>query len=283
MRLLALLIGIMLLAACTAAASAPGIAAAAAPSTNLSPKPVTAMPDKAIFDIYLLIGQSNMVGRDTSTLEQQVDDPRILAFNSDNQWVVAREPITPKVGTIAVGMGPGISFAQTMLKSDSSRRIGLVACAVGGTPLSRWVKGGDLYEAAIARVKRALPAGTLKGVLWHQGESDSDAQANAETYKVRLTQMFKDLRTDLNAPNLPIVVGQLGEYLTVDKHPYVNTVRDVLRHMPDTLPNVGYADARDLTDKGDQLHFTAASQVTFGTRYAQAMLQLTAHATSGKN
>ena len=101
------------------------------------------------------MGQSNMVGRDTSTLAGQVDDPRILAFTAENEWVVAREPITPQVGNIAVGMGPGISFAGAMRKADAGRAVGLVGCAVGGTPLRRWVKGGDLYEAAVARAKRA--------------------------------------------------------------------------------------------------------------------------------
>ena len=124
--------------------------------------------------------------------------------------------------------------------------------------------------------RRRRAAGTIRGVLWHQGESDADAQANAETYKARLTQMFKDLRTDLNLPELPIVVGQVGDFLPVEKHPYVETVRAALRGMPEALPRVGYADAKGLTDKGDALHFTAASQVTFGTRYAEAMLTLQA-------
>jgi hypothetical protein len=268
MKLLSHVLLLLVLVACVAAAPGAGPAA----GRGVGAPPAT----RPALDIYLLMGQSNMVGRDTSTLAGQVDDPRILAFTAENEWVVAREPITPQVGNIAVGMGPGISFAGAMRKADAGRAVGLVGCAVGGTPLRRWVKGGDLYEAAVARAKRAAAAGTIRGVLWHQGESDADAQANAETYKARLTQMFKDLRTDLNLPELPIVVGQVGDFLPVEKHPYVETVRAALRGMPEALPRVGYADAKGLTDKGDALHFTAASQVTFGTRYAEAMLTLQA-------
>jgi peptidoglycan/xylan/chitin deacetylase (PgdA/CDA1 family) len=226
------------------------------------------------------MGQSNMVGRDTSTLESQVDDPRMLSLNADGKWVVAREPIHPQVGRIAGGMGPGTAFAREMLKADPKITIGLVPCAVGGTGLNRWVKGADLYENAVARAKVAAQSGVLSGMLWHQGESDSDAEKNAQTYEERLTKMFQDFRADVGMPDLPIVVGQLGEFLPVDKHPYVETVRSVLRHIPEGVPHAGYADTKGLTDKGDQLHFNAASATELGKRFATAMQALAKSAAS---
>lgn len=250
-----------------------------ASSTTPAPAIVTPPAQKDRFHIYVLMGQSNMVGRDTSGLASQVDNPRVLALNADGQWTVARDPIHPQVGRIAGGRGPGIPFTQEMLKSaDPGVTVGLVPCAVGGTPLRRWTKGkgGDLYEKAVSRAKIAAEAGIIKGVLWHQGESDTEKQENAESYEARLTQMFKDFRTDLGQPDLPIVVGQLGEFLamTPTKYPYENTVRAAIQHVPSVLPHVGYADSAGLGHKGDQLHFSADAQKEMGARFAKAMQEM---------
>lgn len=235
-------------------------------------------PAKERFHVYLLMGQSNMVGRDTRGLDSQVDNPRVLSLNNNGEWVVARDPIHPQVGRIAGGIGPGISFALEMLKGDTNITIGLVPCAVGGTPLRRWTKGkgGDLYEGAIRRAKRAAESGVISGVLWHQGESDTTEEKNAKTYEARLTQMFKDLREDVGAPDLPIVVGQLGDFLllTPEKNPYAETVRAALKQMPRALPHVGFADSACLEHKGDKLHFSTEAQRQLGVRYAAAMREL---------
>jgi acetyl esterase/lipase len=243
--------------------------AAPAPSTTPAPAIVTP-PARDSFHIYLLMGQSNMVGRDTRTLASQVDNPRVLALDGEGRWVVAREPM--HVG--GTGVGPGIPFAREMLKSAPNVTIGLVPCAVGGTPLRRWVKGGDLYERALSRAKTAAQAGVVKGVLWHQGESDTNKQENAETYETRLTQMFKDLRQDLALPDLPIVVGQLGDFLTPDRYPYVEMVRDAIGHVPAAVPGVGYAGTKGLGHKGDSLHFSAEAEKELGARFAKAMREL---------
>jgi hypothetical protein len=172
------------------------------------------------------------------------------------------------------GIGPGIPFALEMLKAAPNVTIGLVPCAVGGTSLSRWVKGADLYERAVSRAKLAAQVGVIQGVLWHQGESDTSKQKNAESYEARLTQMFKDLRQDLDLPELPIVVGQLGDFLTPEKYPYAETVRSAIKHAPSAIANVGYADAAGLVDKGDKLHFAADAENELGARYAKAMQEL---------
>src|SRR2546425_10400613 len=67
---------------------------------SASPAPVAATPptNKDSFHIYLLMGQSNMAGRDTRTPPSQVENPRVLAFNADSQRGVAQDPIHPKEG-----------------------------------------------------------------------------------------------------------------------------------------------------------------------------------------
>lgn len=231
-------------------------------------------PARESFHIYLLMGQSNMVGRDTRTLGSQAGDPRVLALNPDGRWVIARDPLHAKVGRIEPGVGPGIPFALEMLKADTKVTIGLVPCAVGGTPLRRWVKGGDLYEAALSRARAAARDGVIKGVLWHQGEADTEKRQNAETYGTRLAQMFRALRQDLGLPDLPVVVGQLGEFLTPEKYPYVETVRGAIVHVTAAVPGVGYADSKGLGHKGDSLHFSADAERELGARFAKAMLEL---------
>jgi hypothetical protein len=243
----------------------------AGPSTQPSP---VKLPPKEQLHIYMLMGQSNMVGRDTHGMDSQKDDTRILALNADGQWVVARDPLHAPNGRIAPGVGPGMSFAAEMLKADPNITIGLVPCAVGGTPLKRWVKGGDLYEKAVKQGRTAAEAGVICGVLWHQGETDGDKKDAADSYQARLTKMFQDLREDLNTPGLPIVVGQLGPFLQAAKHPYVDTVKAALKAIPSATPRVGFADSDGLEHKGDELHFNAESQRTFGTRYAKAMQEL---------
>ena len=227
-------------------------------------------PLKKNFHIYLLMGQSNMVGRDTRSLDVNTPNPHVLSLNGEGEWVVAKDPLHEDK-KIAPGVGPGLSFALEMAQADPSITIGLVPCAVGGTPLSRWVKNGDLYENALSRAKIAAQSGVIKGVLWHQGEAETSKTENADTYETRLSQMFKDLRTDLELPDLPIVVGQLGDFLKPEKHPYAGTVRGAIKHISTVVPKVGFADAAGLSDKGDNLHFSAESAKIFGTRYAQAM------------
>jgi|GEM_PF-5931251 len=128
-----------------------------------------ATSDTSKLHVYLLIGQSNMAGRGDLSNEPTPIYPRVLMFTEQNQWARAVEPLQFDKKGIA-GAGLGASFAQTMAEEHPEVTIGLVPCAVGGTPLSRWQKGGDLYQQAIVRIRSAMKAGVLQGVLWHQGE-----------------------------------------------------------------------------------------------------------------
>jgi lysophospholipase L1-like esterase len=237
---------------------------------------VVTPPAKENFHIYLLMGQSNMAGRDTQTLALQVENRRVLALNTDDQWTVARDPLHPRQGRTEPGAGPGIPFALEMLKADPTITIGLVPCAVGGSSLRSWVKGAEHYEKALSRAKNASQRGIIKGVLWHQGESDTDKKSNAESYETRLTKMLGDLRQDLGLPNLPVVVGQLGDFLTLTpaKYPYAETVRTAIKHIPTVVPGVGYVDSAGLANKGDKLHFSAEAAKELGARYAKVMQKL---------
>lgn len=230
------------------------------------------LPQQKNFHIYLLMGQSNMAGRGKVDAASAPNNPRILAFNRDDRWIIASDPLHWDKPQVA-GVGPGLAFAQAMAEGQPDISIGLIPCAVGGTPLSRWQKGGDLYEAAVKRARTAAAAGTLAGVLWHQGESDAN-EKSAPTYQERLGQMLSDLRADLGIKDLPIVIGELGEFHVARNGAPSQTINDALRAIAAAVPQVACVDAKGLKDGGDNLHFDAASQREFGQRYAKAMRAL---------
>lgn len=82
----------------------------------------------------------------------------------------------------------------------------------------------------------ALSDGTLKGILWHQGEHDSKREESARTYGDRLTQMVGDLREDIGVGQVPFVAGHLAEFLSSPKHSgkyaYCEVVDDCLTALP---------------------------------------------------
>jgi len=228
------------------------------------------LPDKKDFQIFLLIGQSNMAGRGKPLEDQdKTAHPRVLLLNKDETWIPAVDPLHFDKPPI-VGVGLGLTFAKTVADAQPEKSIGLVPAAFGGSAISEWAKGTRHYNASIARAKVALKDGTLAGILWHQGESDSDP-AKAAIYQEKLDQLVKDLRADLESPNVPFVVGTLADKAKGDGAPVINVA---LRTLADRVPNTGCAIAKDLTMSSDNIHFDAASYREFGRRYAAEWLRL---------
>lgn len=235
------------------------------------------LPPKEKLKIYLLMGQSNMAGRGVPEKEDKTPHPRVLVFTQSNQWELAVEPLTLGEPKKTPGVGPGLAFGKVMAEAHPAISIGLVPCAVGGTSLKRWVRGGDLYSNAVERAKAAAQSGTLVGILWHQGEADSASQTNAASYGERLTKMIGDIRADLNSPKLPFVVGQTGEFNYTrpgNPQPFARVVNETLKNLPNQVPFTGCALSKGLTSKADLVHFDTSSQRELGKRYAAEMLKL---------
>ena len=240
-------------------------------------KVAAAMPAKDKFDLYLLIGQSNMAGRGALEDAETISKLRLLKFSARNAWAPGTDPLhTDKPA--AAGVGLGTSFARAMADADKTITVGLIPCAVGGTPLERWVKGGDLYAQALLRARLAMKDGRLKGILWHQGESDSGSETTAHSYGARLSQMIADLRADLGAGEVPFVAGKLGDFLartSKDGKPsFWPVVNEQLASIPSRVPKTAVVESTGLTHKGDVVHFDTPSLREFGRRYAAAMKQL---------
>ncbi len=235
------------------------------------------LPPKDKLDLYLLIGQSNMAGRGILDTQQTLSRSHVFKFSARSAWAYGIEPLHTDKPPVA-GAGLGMSFARQMVEASPKSNIGLIPCAVGGTPLQRWQKGGDLYEQALVRAKAAMTNGTLKGILWHQGEGDAASEATASTYAARLSQMVKDLRADLGAGDVPFLAGKLGEFLKKegkDGQPsYWPLVNEQIASLPSLVPNCAVVESTGLVHKGDWVHFDTPSLREFGDRYAAAMKKL---------
>lgn len=224
-------------------------------------------------DLYLLVGQSNMSGRGKIEPADQVPDPHIWKLDASLKWVPAIDPLHFDKPTM-VGVGPGMSFAREVLKAEPDHFIGLIPAAFGGTSIEEWAKGGKLYNDAVARCHAAQTHGTLRAILWHQGEADA-SPAKVATYIANLQKLASDFRSDLNAPDVPIIVGQLGPFYKA-AHPFNEML---MANAPKSVPHCLCVSSDGLTDRGDQLHFDTASQHELGRRYAQAFLSLSRPAT----
>jgi hypothetical protein len=173
-------------------------------------------------NIFILAGQSNMAGRggvanntitgiatwDGIVPPQCSPNPSILKLSANLTWVLAHDPLHDDIDVNKTnGIGPGMAFANHVLDKDPNFGIiGLVPCAIGGTKISEWERGTFLYKQMMRRVQASLQnGGTIQALLWYQGESDTERQEDAKSYKAKLDKFFLDVRDDLQSPMLPII------------------------------------------------------------------------------
>lgn len=223
--------------------------------------------------IFLLCGQSNMAGRGDVEESDRRSLPRVWSMNKSSEWALATDPLHFDKPAIA-GVGLGRSFARVLTAVDPEAKLGLVPCAMGGSSLHEWVPGAPLYEAAIKRGRIALANGRLSGILWHQGEAECADQQRAESYLERFRMMIAAMRKELG--DVPVVVGQLGEFLRADKFPYAVTVNRQLARVALDVNRAAFASSAGLGHRGDEIHFDSAGFREFGRRYAHAYLGLDA-------
>jgi hypothetical protein len=230
-------------------------------------EPAFVPPAKGKFKVFLLVGQSNMAGRGKVEPEDQKPHPRVWSLDKRGRWVPAVDPLHFDKPNVA-GVGLGTTFGRTVADAYPGDVIGLVPCAVGGTSIDQWSSAAakGLYADAVRRAKVALKDGTLAGILWHQGEADAK---RAEDYPAKAAKLFADLRRDLDAEGVPVVLGTVGEFYA--SHEAIN---DAIRAAAKAVPNAACVEVTGLTHKGDKVHFDAASYREMGRRYAAAWAAL---------
>ena len=231
---------------------------------------------KEDFHLYLLVGQSNMAGRGKVSDADRKPMKRVVMFKKNQSWAPAVEPMHFDKSIAGTGLGRtfGIQIAETFPEVQ----IGLIPCAVGGSPIRTWVPGGyhsqtksHPWDDAITRAKAAMQHGTLKGILWHQGESDSNVK-DAPAYEYKLHDLIARFRKELGAPDVPFIAGQMGIFAERPWSDAKKQVDKAHRDLPKKVHNTAFVSAEGLAHKGDNVHFSAASFRTFGHRYAKAYL-----------
>jgi hypothetical protein len=237
-------------------------------------------------DLYLLIGQSNMAGRGTVELQDTVTFPRVFTLNKNNEWVPVRDPI--HFDKSVAGVGLGRTFGIEMTKANPDAVIGLIPCAVGGSSIDAW-KPGSYFEQTKTypwddmekRLKIAMKSGTVRGILWHQGESDSNPE-KCYSYKEKLEDLIQRVRTLAGNPDVPFVAGEFGRFkIKSNKKQYsdikpspAEVVMQSTKAVVTSDKNAAFVKSNGLDHRGDNTHFNSKSYRIFGKRYAKAMLKL---------
>lgn len=243
--------------------------------------PWTIPSDKQRFHVFLLMGQSNMSGYGHVLPEDKTPVPGIVKlptkYSGDLVWQPAAHPLHNRLSSDRFGLG--IPFAIEYSKNKPGVVVGLIPVAWGGAPIDRLKKGTPTYQDAIAKATFAKRQGVLKGVLWHQGESDTVTEANTSSYREKLHQLIADLRSDLGDDDLRFVAGNLAEfYGTAKEHSQpdrvkrIDWIRSIFRQLPSEVENCGFVESTGgASPDQHNVHFDRDSYILLGKRYAHAI------------
>ncbi|MEK6477387.1 sialate O-acetylesterase [Catalinimonas sp. 4WD22] len=240
---------------------------------------VKQMPEKDNLWVFIMAGQSNMAGRGRVEPEDTIAHPRILTINQQNEWILAKEPLhfyEPEL----TGLDCGLAFGRELIRHvPDSVSIALIPCAVGGSAIQQWLgdstfRGVQLMHNFEEKVELAKQSGHIKGILWHQGESDATDEL-IPLYPAQLTKLVNTFRTYTGDADLPVMIGELGPYtIPKEKQMRWNSINQLIHQFAASDPKVGVVSSHDLKHKGDHVHFDSESQRTLGKRFAEKYLEI---------
>ena len=239
------------------------------------------------YDVILLVGQSNMQGRGAQMLDRD-EWPGIDQFPAANKPDAGR--IVPAVdplqhtGTIieSTPASLAIPFAREYRLANPGRRVLLVPAAAGSTAFSstngmHWdwtvTSGQPLAPRAVQHCKDALaaagPSARFAGILWHQGEGDLSISSQ---YAAKLDGLINYLRSELNAPDVPVVVGQMS----MDRSYNANRAEVDAAHQqtPARVTRSAFAPSPlGLHNPGDATHFSTRALDIIGRNFYQGLMR----------
>ena len=248
--------------------------------------------------IFVCFGQSNMEGfpglqpQDTTNVDDRfqvlaaVNFPRMGRTNGN--WYAAVPPFC-RPGN---GIGPADYFGRTLVAHlPKNIRVGVVVVAVAGCKIElfeedhyqayasnapTWMKGiiktynGNPYEYLVAKAKQAQKDGVIKGILLHQGESNTGDRQWPNKVKGVYDSLLKDL--NLKAEDVPLLAG---EVVNADQKGQCAAMNPIIDELPKTIPTAHViSSAGCAAIPPDHLHFTPAGYRELGTRYGEKMLSL---------
>ncbi|MGQ7871026.1 sialate O-acetylesterase [Sunxiuqinia sp. sy24] len=236
--------------------------------------------------IFILMGQSNMAGYGELLPQDTVPLNKVWMLRgwtnkgAEFTWHQAKHPIHNRLGSDQFGLAG--AFAKKYLEKHPEVEVAFIPVAYGGAEISSLNKGTDVYADALNKAIWAKEQGIVKGILWHQGESDTVTPEKSKDYSERMKQLILDVRSDLKIDNLPFVLGNLAEFYGTgpdhdapERVKSINRVKSSLRNMPNLLPNVAFVESKGLKARQHHMvHFNRESLIIFGQRYANAFFKL---------
>ena len=249
------------------------------------------------FYIYLCFGQSNMEGQGTIEEQDKTVDSRFQVLEAVDCSNLGRTkgswyPAIPPLCRCYTGLSPADYFGRTMVANlPDSIRVGVVHVSVAGCKIELFDKdnyqtyvstitedwllniiseyGGNPYGRLVDMAKLAQQQGVIKGILLHQGESNTgDTQWPSKVKKI-----YDDLLNDLslNPDSIPLLAG---EVVNADQGGVCASMNSIIAKLPQSIPNAYVISSSGCTDAADNLHFNSAGYREIGKRYADKMLSL---------
>jgi hypothetical protein len=248
------------------------------------------------FYIFLCFGQSNMEGYPGVEQQDKTVDKRfqVLAAvdfasmgRTKGNWYDAVPPLCRN----STGLCPVDYFGRTMVANLPEKiRVGVVNVSVAGCKIELFDKdnyktysstaqswmsniikeyNGNPYQHLVDMGKSAQKDGTIKGILLHQGESNT----NDKQWPVKVKGIYDNLIKDLSlkAEETPLLAG---EVVNADQNGQCASMNAVIAELPKTIPNSYIISSKGCAARPDHLHFSAAGYRELGKRYAEKMLSL---------
>ena len=246
------------------------------------------------FYIFLCFGQSNMEGNARPEAQDLVSPgPRFLLMPAVDfpdkgrkmgEWCEAVAPLCRP----NTGLTPADWFGRTLVASlPENIKIGVIHVAIGGIDIKGflpdsiesyvkkapgWMKGmlaaydNNPYQRLVTLAKKAQKDGVIKGILMHQGETNTGDPKWAGMVKQVYDNLCSDLQlkpedVNLYAGNIVQAGGQ-GVCIGCKKQ---------IDELPNTLHTAQVISSDDCTNGPDRLHFDAAGYRELGCRYGEAV------------
>ncbi|TWI80157.1 hypothetical protein IQ13_2827 [Lacibacter cauensis] len=249
------------------------------------------------FYIFLSFGQSNMEGYAKIEAQDTVNvDPRFKVLEAVDCPAIGREKgkwytAVPPLCRCRTGLTPVDYFGRTLLANlPANVKIGVINVSVGGCKIElfdksnyqtyiaaapNWMLGmlkeydGNPYGRLVEMAKLAQKDGVIKGILLHQGESNT----GDTTWPAKVSMVYKNLLGDLqlNAQNVPLLAG---EVVHAEQGGVCAGMNTIINQLPAVIPTAHVISSKGCTDSPDNLHFNAEGYREFGKRYAETMLTL---------
>ena len=227
---------------------------------------------------FLMIGQSNMAGRGVLSDVTPIDNEKCFMLRT-GIFIKMTEPVNIDAPIFGeewfCGVSPAASFADE-LSRYTDKKIGIIPCAVGGTKIKEWMPGEILFCNAVMNAKLAMRTSDLKGIIWHQGESDCTDDESINLYRQRFLTVMCALRKELGNECLPIIIGEISENISeqwkFEDRP--EKLNKILNEIANELPFCRIVSSDGLKLKEDGIHFDSASCRIFGKRYCDEFLKI---------